>query len=179
MDEAPSRSPDSQPSAELQPTDAASEATPKAGQKLPKDVETHLALVSAKGAAKASPMKKGARKPTKRFMKAAAKGAASMKAAAKGAISMKAAKSVLTSTAEGERGVKCKAFLVFKAGKRAPFWYGKSKVHTQWALPGPSRWRVYKVSPRDKVESAFGFSTLADARKQWHDVVALLNKCNP
>ena len=179
MDETPSRSPDSQPSAEAQPTDAASETTPKAGKQLPKDVEQHLALVRATGAERASPMKSRRRKVTKRCMKAAAKGAASMKTAAKGAISMKAAKSVLTSTAEGERGVKCKAFLVFKAGKRAPFWYGKSKVHTQWVLPGPSRWRVYKVSPQDKVESAFGFSTLADARKQWHDVVALLNKCNP
>ena len=68
--------------------------------------------------------------------------------------------------------------LVYQSGPREPFWYGVSKVFTQWSEMDTGRFRVYKRSTA-AVESAFGFSNISSARAQWLRVVALLNECNP
>ena len=82
-------------------------------------------------------------------------------------------------TAMGVRGEKDASFVVFKSGARAPFWYGKIKVFTVHTSPSHGRWRVYKNSPRDKVESSFAFSDRASMRSQWSEVVKLLKRINP
>ena len=106
-----------------------------------------------------------------KFKKVAKAATGVMKAAAK---TMKKRPSAL-----GERGKKNPSFLSYKAGKRPAFWYGRSKVYTVIESPGIGRYRVYKVSPRDKVESGFGFSDSASAREQWELVVKLLKRLNP
>ena len=83
------------------------------------------------------------------------------------------------SIAMGVRGEKNQSFLKFKMGPRLPFWYGKSKVNTVYTSPSHGRWRVYKNSPRDKVESSFGFCDPVSMRDQWGQVVKLLKRCNP
>ena len=85
----------------------------------------------------------------------------------------------VTGVAMGTRGVKNAAFLKLQAGPRKPFWYGESKVFTQYKSASHGRWRVYKKSPQDKVESSFGYHDHASRRDQWSAVVALLKHCNP
>ena len=106
--------------------------------------------------------------------------------AAKGAMkAMTTAKGVMKTSnkakreAIGVRGKKDPSFLRFFAGGRRPFWYGKSKVNTEIISSSHRRWRVYKNSPRDKVESSFSFSDGLSQKQKWEEVVALLKRLNP
>ena len=94
--------------------------------------------------------------------------------AAKGAMKAMKAKGVKKTkmkakekrAAMGVRGEKNANFLNFFAAYRAPFWYGKSKVNTEITSSSHGRWRVYKNSPRDKVEFCFGFFPTVSCRKK-------------
>ena len=81
--------------------------------------------------------------------------------------------------AEGVRGEKDTRRLRYQAGPRAPFWYGRSKVFTSITSRDHGRYRLYKVSPRDNVETGYAFSTSATAKTQWEAVVAHLKRLNP
>ena len=73
---------------------------------------------------------------------------------------------------------KPQGLLTFNAGQRESLNYGKSKVYTQWGKDGKGRYRVYK-KPGDKVESSFGFSSLAGAKTAWRLVAKMLRSLNP
>ena len=140
-------------------------------------IEDVLATLGGGKGAKAMKAAKGAMK-TMKSMKAAKGAMKAMRNATgveKTAMKAKASKK---RTAMGVRGQKDKSFLNFFAGDRPPFWYGKSKVNTDLISTSHGRWRVYKNSPRDKVESSFSFSDRVPQKKQWEEVVALLKRVN-
>ena len=141
-------------------TDAGSQKEEVKPMKSMKAMKAKSAMKAATGAMKAS---KGFNQAAKRAMKAAT---GAMKSGA------------MKSAAGDGRGSKDPSVLRFVAGSRAPFWYGRSKVYTNWD-GNVGRWRVYKVSPRDKVETGFGFHDRTSAKQQWAKVVTLLKRVNP
>ena len=94
----------------------------------------------------------------------------------KGCKTKSAPKKVRDKECVNEQGDKSSASLRYKSGYRQPFWYGLSKVNTEWNN-GIGRYRIYK-RPGDTVESSCCFSNEDASKEAWRKATKLLVKLN-